>query len=827
MEEFLNRYAYDIELDRIGSGAFGTVYKAYDNYLNVFKAIKIAEVKFIDGREFSLKSEFKASQSVPTHRNIAHYEEVLQFRMPSGLFDYAIMQYYEEGSLKILLQNKSLTRDQKIQIVKGILNGLKVLHENKIIHRDLKPSNILIAKDNRGNYVPKISDFGLSKLVNQSEDHSFSGSFAGGTLDYSSPEQLYGHKLRFNSDLWSLGVITYEIFTGKKPFELSDFSGSPDLKRRQVLSKIISGDMPGHINECPEPYQSFIRFCLQRDPLKRVQSADDLINYLKKPFPVKFEEDESVEDFETLVLSPEENKKKTDLFNFWKSRQSEQKEAESEKKLTEEEIELRKIEEKKVKDQKKKDESLKKLLKEGDELIKNGNPAYALELLIPAAEKFDKKDKLLALIEIAKKEQEAISRRVENEKKQKAAAELNEKFADLINEAEKAYLKNQLSEALILYKEALKIRSDDNLLSKVKEIESKLLREKEKEQAKQADAQKEKEIQARYLHFLDKGNQYLKEGQFEFAVKMFNKCLELKPNNGEASEKKQVAEHKIEKLKRKALREEANELEIQGDKYFHSENYREALKAYQKALQILPDNEELTAKVELCKEKLKRKRKPFLIWLCKSITTSIISKRIIVPLLALVFLSVALYFWYSADSEYRVVQRDGLSYLQIGGNIHSDGFELIFFQSSDSIFGKTGRELFLFNRESNQFELQSNWVYFNGRALEISEDFISSIGDVNKLRVLRESTSNAELIEMIDSAIIAIADMDEAKIQRDILIIEFDGEKEEKEIIPQLDLPDEEDSYDDLRLNFSFKAAEDYLERYPDGRFTEEVIELR
>src|SRR5690606_22316719 len=125
--------------------------------------------------------------------------------------------------------------------VLGILNGIAHLHHSNILHRDLKPSNILIEIDRSDNYVPKITDFGLSKLLGNEDASLISNSFAGGTLDYSSPEQLHGYKLKYNSDLWSFGVIAYDVLTGEKPFSISDFSGSPDLKRKLILQNIISG----------------------------------------------------------------------------------------------------------------------------------------------------------------------------------------------------------------------------------------------------------------------------------------------------------------------------------------------------------------------------------------------------------------------------------------------------------------------------------------------------------------------------------------------------------------------------------------------------------
>ena len=184
-EEFHERYALDLDSGR--SGSFGTVYKTYDNYRDEYKAVKVAPVKIIGERAYSLEEEFKITKKLPIHSNIANYEAVYRFHEPNGEFSYAVMQYYEDGNLKELLTKKTLSLYQKKAIAQGILEGIFHLHKNGILHRDLKPNNILIAQRN-DRYVPKISDFGISKFMDQ-EDLSNSGV---GWTSYSSPELLKG-----------------------------------------------------------------------------------------------------------------------------------------------------------------------------------------------------------------------------------------------------------------------------------------------------------------------------------------------------------------------------------------------------------------------------------------------------------------------------------------------------------------------------------------------------------------------------------------------------------------------------------------------------------
>jgi len=194
-EQFNTRYTYNFATDQIGSGAFGDVYKAYDELTGRFVAIKIAKTKQINGKKFSIKQEYDAVKELKVHRNIANYEAVYTFVGPHGEYDYAVMQYYKDGNLSELLRSTELTNTQKEEIAKGLLAGVQFLHENNVIHRDIKPSNILISSYQE-RLTPKITDFGLSKLTTSSEMSAISNSFGGGTFEYSAPEQLAGKQLK-------------------------------------------------------------------------------------------------------------------------------------------------------------------------------------------------------------------------------------------------------------------------------------------------------------------------------------------------------------------------------------------------------------------------------------------------------------------------------------------------------------------------------------------------------------------------------------------------------------------------------------------------------
>ena len=282
--DFRQRYPIQFGDDALwlGSGTYGKVIKVEDQVETEWVAIKISECRPDDAK--SLKAEVELARKVPRHANIARYDACYRLKTEMGWSDFAIMKYYADGNLADLLKARSLSDAELRELVRGILEGLKLLHRQRIVHRDFKPANILIARDNRGRLVPKIADFGLSKFVAEDEIDSsdFDLSDGRGTPAYKAPEQITGGTVSFNLDLWAFGVILYELVTGEKPFSGGTQSSEP-TQRRKMENKIVSVQLPDRLRAVAEPFQSMIRRCLVKDIRERVRKPDELLTLLEKP----------------------------------------------------------------------------------------------------------------------------------------------------------------------------------------------------------------------------------------------------------------------------------------------------------------------------------------------------------------------------------------------------------------------------------------------------------------------------------------------------------------------------------------------------------------
>lgn len=217
---------YQIQ-ERIGRGSFATVYKSRHVDLGRLAAIKVLDS---NSDVTTLQRFQREARSIATmnHPNIIQIYDIGE---EFGRL-YIAMEYVDGGTLSKLLKMSSLSLEQKIKIAMQIADGLQHAHEHNIIHRDIKPDNILLTHDG----VVKIADFGLVRPFNYNTEPVLTqANIALGTPLYMSPEQITSHNITPSSDIYSLGVVLFEMLTGQLPFHQTEQS----ILLHNILSIVI------------------------------------------------------------------------------------------------------------------------------------------------------------------------------------------------------------------------------------------------------------------------------------------------------------------------------------------------------------------------------------------------------------------------------------------------------------------------------------------------------------------------------------------------------------------------------------------------------------
>ena len=251
----------------------GVVYRARDLTLDDIVALKVLRAEMLKDDPTHLerfKQEIKLARRI-THRNVLRTHD---FGEAAGT-PYISMEYLEGVTLKDLIKNKgALPVPVGLRIAKQMGQGLEAAHQQGVVHRDIKPQNMLILPET-GDL--KIMDFGIAR-VNAVKPGDAGLTTAGtvmGTPDYMSPEQAQGLNADFRSDIYSLGIVLYEIFTGACP--------SPATRMMQVvLSHIRTAPAPPRqVNpRVPEPLEAVILKSIEKDPLKRYQTVSQMLDDL-------------------------------------------------------------------------------------------------------------------------------------------------------------------------------------------------------------------------------------------------------------------------------------------------------------------------------------------------------------------------------------------------------------------------------------------------------------------------------------------------------------------------------------------------------------------
>lgn len=285
-----NRYEI---IEKIGGGGMSNVYKAKCKVLNRFVAIKILRDELTQDPDFidKFKQESLSAASL-THPNIVN---IYDTGIEDGIY-YIVMELVRGETLKnYIKRNDKLSEQETVKISRQVAEALKHAHTNNIVHRDIKPHNILITEDG----TAKVTDFGIARASTSSTINNTSNVI--GSVHYFSPEQARGGYVDEKSDIYSLGIVMYEMITGVLPFDadnhisvaMKQIQEKPVLPSKKVKNINISKAFEDIIMKCLEKHQSF-RFQNIDELLKKLASLNGSIEHKKA--------EEEIIDSPTIVI---------------------------------------------------------------------------------------------------------------------------------------------------------------------------------------------------------------------------------------------------------------------------------------------------------------------------------------------------------------------------------------------------------------------------------------------------------------------------------------------------------------------------------------------
>ncbi len=280
-------------LEKIGTGGMSDVYKAKDQKLNRFVAVKILKQEFSENKNFVSKFRVEAQAAAGLmHPNIVNVYDVGE---EDGIH-YIVMELVEGITLKKYIEKKvRLTTKEAISIAIQVAMGIEAAHNNHIIHRDIKPQNIIISKEGK----VKVTDFGIAKAASSNTITSN----VMGSVHYTSPEQARGGFSDEKSDIYSMGITMFEMLTGRVPY-----NGDTTVS---IAIRHIQDPMPSmrdFVPEIPPSVENIVMKCTQKSPDRRYQSMSEMIADLKhsliNPDAVIAQVDTADEAGKTKIVSP-------------------------------------------------------------------------------------------------------------------------------------------------------------------------------------------------------------------------------------------------------------------------------------------------------------------------------------------------------------------------------------------------------------------------------------------------------------------------------------------------------------------------------------------
>ncbi len=253
--------------EKIGSGGMADVYKARDCKLNRTVAVKILKEEFAADASFVAK--FRAEAQAAANLEDPNIVNVYDVGTQNGLY-FIIMEYVSGITLKAYIEKKGrLNYRETLSIAIQVARGIQTAHANNIIHRDIKPQNIIISSDGK----VKVTDFGIARAASEDTIHSD----VMGSVHYSSPEQARNGYVSNRSDIYSLGIVMYEMVTGRVPF---DGASAVEVAIKHLQDEMVPPST--YAPDLPISLEKIILKCTQKSPDRRYDSIDSLLADLRR-----------------------------------------------------------------------------------------------------------------------------------------------------------------------------------------------------------------------------------------------------------------------------------------------------------------------------------------------------------------------------------------------------------------------------------------------------------------------------------------------------------------------------------------------------------------
>lgn len=297
-----NRYEI---LEKIGTGGMGNVFKAHDRKLDRIVAIKVLKLEYNEDNNFirKFKRESLAAASI-SHPNIVSIYDVGTEKVEDKEVHYIVMEYIDGKTLKDLINDEGrLSEKRALNYCIQIAEALKVAHSKHIVHRDIKSQNIMVTRDDR----IKVTDFGIARVADNTTVTATNAVM--GSVHYFSPEQARGAKVDNRSDIYSLGIVLFEMLTGRLPF---DADNPVSVALMQVQSQMPK---PSDFIKSIDPsVDALVLKMTEKDPNDRYRDVFDLIKDIKdytigaRTFSVKRDYEEDDRTVVTPVVNRKQNR---------------------------------------------------------------------------------------------------------------------------------------------------------------------------------------------------------------------------------------------------------------------------------------------------------------------------------------------------------------------------------------------------------------------------------------------------------------------------------------------------------------------------------------